>query len=523
MPTCSTRSSDASRARRWRRGSAAARAAAAERWQGDAVAAATARFPGRRCAPVRWALPRAALAPAETYLQRGQISARGFDRVLRLAWTIADLAGRPSRRRRRRGGAVLPNRTRARDGRHDRRRDVLLARAYLSRVGEPASVRLWRFVARGRAGRCGARRCGPDGPRRRCSPRPPRAASAPIPHADLAAAERHGLRLVVPESAEWPHFAFAALERAVRARARRSRERHVRAATSPVNRCRRSRCGCAGPADLTALGVRSVGIVGARAATAYGEHVTAELAYGLAAARRRRRLRRRVRHRRRRAPRGARRRRRDRRRVGRRAGPAVPARQRARCSTGPPRRAAGLREPARVRAAAAAVPDPQPADRRVVDRGRRRRGRRAIRSDEHRRALPCAGSAADGGARSGHLADVCRLPRVAAPRDTTRPCWSPRSTTCSPSSGRPGEGLGRPATGSAPTSAPNSTSSTRSRATVFDGLPARRFARPEEVAARSGVSAVDVIRALPALDVAGLIEFSDGGYRVAARVRDRPR
>jgi DNA processing protein len=58
---------------------------------------------------------------------------------------------------------------------------------------------------------------------------------------------------------------------------------------------------------------------------------------------------------------------------------------------------------------------------------------------------------------------------------------------------------------------------------VFDGLQARRFARPEEVAARSGVSAVDVIRALPALDVAGLIECSDGGYRVAARVRDRPR
>jgi magnesium chelatase family protein len=26
-------------------------------------------------------------------LQRGEISARGFDRVLRLAWTIADLSG----------------------------------------------------------------------------------------------------------------------------------------------------------------------------------------------------------------------------------------------------------------------------------------------------------------------------------------------------------------------------------------------------------------------------------------------
>src|SRR5262249_39341690 len=38
-----------------------------------------------------------------------------------------------------------------------------------------------------------------------------------------------------------------------------------------------------GPADLAAAAVRGAAIVGSRAATAYGEHVTTELSYGLAA------------------------------------------------------------------------------------------------------------------------------------------------------------------------------------------------------------------------------------------------
>ncbi len=39
------------------------------------------------CRRARW-------RPLETYLVRGELSARGFDRVLRLAWTLADLGGR---------------------------------------------------------------------------------------------------------------------------------------------------------------------------------------------------------------------------------------------------------------------------------------------------------------------------------------------------------------------------------------------------------------------------------------------
>ena len=74
---------------------ASARAAAAARWRltpwrmNGAV-------PGAALRAAPWALPHAVLQPAEAYLRRGEISARGFDRVLRLAWTVADLAGRAS-------------------------------------------------------------------------------------------------------------------------------------------------------------------------------------------------------------------------------------------------------------------------------------------------------------------------------------------------------------------------------------------------------------------------------------------
>jgi len=41
-------------------------------------------------------LPRAALMSAEMALDRGLLSVRGFDRVLRVAWTLADLTGATS-------------------------------------------------------------------------------------------------------------------------------------------------------------------------------------------------------------------------------------------------------------------------------------------------------------------------------------------------------------------------------------------------------------------------------------------
>jgi magnesium chelatase family protein len=53
--------------------------------------------PGRELRD-RWAPPRSALAAAERALDAGRLSARGLDRVLRVAWTLADLAdrGRPT-------------------------------------------------------------------------------------------------------------------------------------------------------------------------------------------------------------------------------------------------------------------------------------------------------------------------------------------------------------------------------------------------------------------------------------------
>jgi magnesium chelatase family protein len=69
-----------------------ARAAATERWAGTCWRV-NADVPGAKLRAAPWALPHRVLAPAETYLERGRLSARGFDRVLRLAWTVADLAG----------------------------------------------------------------------------------------------------------------------------------------------------------------------------------------------------------------------------------------------------------------------------------------------------------------------------------------------------------------------------------------------------------------------------------------------
>jgi magnesium chelatase family protein len=73
---------------------AAARRAAAERWRPYGV---------RTNAEVSGALLRRkfrldakTMTPLRTALDRGQLSIRGVDRSLRVAWTLADLAGRTS-------------------------------------------------------------------------------------------------------------------------------------------------------------------------------------------------------------------------------------------------------------------------------------------------------------------------------------------------------------------------------------------------------------------------------------------
>ncbi len=72
---------------------AAARERAAARWAGSGWGC-NARVPGPALRGGPWRLPAADLAPLNRALGAGAITARGVDRVLRVAWTLADLADR---------------------------------------------------------------------------------------------------------------------------------------------------------------------------------------------------------------------------------------------------------------------------------------------------------------------------------------------------------------------------------------------------------------------------------------------
>jgi magnesium chelatase family protein len=70
---------------------AAARAVAAERLRGTGWRI-NADVPGPALRS-RWRLPARVTAAAEVRLDRGELSARGYDRILRVAWSVSDLAG----------------------------------------------------------------------------------------------------------------------------------------------------------------------------------------------------------------------------------------------------------------------------------------------------------------------------------------------------------------------------------------------------------------------------------------------
>lgn len=73
----------------------AAREAAVARWAGDGGAwRANAEVPGPALRSSRWRLPRLVTRSADKQIDIGVLSARGYDRVLRIAWTLADLGGR---------------------------------------------------------------------------------------------------------------------------------------------------------------------------------------------------------------------------------------------------------------------------------------------------------------------------------------------------------------------------------------------------------------------------------------------
>lgn len=140
---------------------------------------------------------------------------------------------------------------------------VLLARAYLSRVAEPPAPALARLVAelgpleaadRVRAGKV------PEGVAGETSARRVVDRSA----ADLDAAGAVGVRLLTPEHEQWPHWAFASFGAAA-----------LDELAPPVALWVR------GPGALAGLCEQSVAVVGARAATTYGLHMAAEIAGGV--------------------------------------------------------------------------------------------------------------------------------------------------------------------------------------------------------------------------------------------------
>ena len=69
-----------------------ARAAARERWRGSPWTV-NGEVPGERLRQGRLRLPSSVRAPLDRALERGSVTLRAYDRVLRIAWTIADLAG----------------------------------------------------------------------------------------------------------------------------------------------------------------------------------------------------------------------------------------------------------------------------------------------------------------------------------------------------------------------------------------------------------------------------------------------
>ena len=150
------------------------------------------------------------------------------------------------------------------------------ARAWLSRAVEPGTIDFWRYVdevgpvdavRRLRAGSAPERIRAIAGAR----------ATQDESLADLARAERVGARVVIPEDDDWPALPLHALTVATSREPADHRHQPDRtlAPVPPLALWVR------GPARLDALVERSVAVVGSRASTAYGEHVAADLGFQL--------------------------------------------------------------------------------------------------------------------------------------------------------------------------------------------------------------------------------------------------
>lgn len=400
--------------------------------------------------------------------------------------------------------------------------EILLARAYLSRVAEPACIPVWDCVRR--LGPVAAARVISDGGG---SDRVSAATAARREHvdpqADLDAAQRHGIRLVVPESADWPHFALAALERTGQARAARfaAGEHKVAESGEPMPPLA---LWVRGVGELRSIGVRSVGIVGSRAATAYGEHVTADLGYGLAG-----------------------------REIVVVSGGAYgidAAAHRSALAAGGQTvvvSAGGLDRPypngnAALfdRAAQSGLmisespPGAAPHRQRFLTRNRLiaalSTGTVVVEAARRSGAANTAGHCITLGRPLMAVPGPVTSPMSAGCHDLLRRERDPALLVTSVDDvlavvGAMGDGLTperqeeQGTVGGDVRAELDRLDSIARR--VFEGLPVRRAARPDEIAQRCGVSPLEVIRSLPVLDLAGLLDASDAGYRIASRLRTR--
>ncbi len=391
--------------------------------------------------------------------------------------------------------------------------EVLLARAFLNRVAEPASIPVWNMVRRdGPVDAARAIRAGRVDDR--VSEATAARAAEADPYADLEAGRRHDLRLVVPESDEWPHFAFAALEATALRRLEtytRGQRQHAEGGEliPPLALWIR------GTSDLATVGTRSVSIVGARAATPYGERVARDLAsglaergflvvsggaYGIDAA----------------AHRGA----------------LAVGQETVIVSAGGLDRAYPTANTTLFdRAAESGLllsespPGSAPQRRRFLTRNRliAALGSGTVVVEAARRS---------GAMNTAHHCSGLGRPLMAVPGPVTSAmsvgCHALIAAEADPArlvTGLDDVLLAIGSAGDLPVSpvAPASASGLTDRLDeldqsarqVFDGFPARAWVHPDRLAVRAGVSPLAVIRVLPILEMSGLIEASDGGYRIA--------
>jgi DNA processing protein len=347
------------------------------------------------------------------------------------------------------------------------------------------------------------------------------------PAADLDAALHRGIRLVVPESPDWPHLALGALERvAIQCiagiRQLSAAERYGGQPVPPLA------LWVKGGGDVAALGLRCAAIVGARSATAYGEHVAALLGHGLAG-------------------RGI-----------------VVVSGGAYGIDAAAHRAALGGDGTTVIVSAGGVDRPYPAGNanlyhRATDRGlvisesppgSAPQRHRFLSRNRLIAALSTGTVVVEAARRSGALNTAAHAVALGRPLMVVPgPVTSAMSVGChdllrredyeallvsdvaevAAIVGGVSEGLDHdidptgPADGS---SGGSGGGSARQAALdrldplarrVFDGLPVRGSRTEDEVAARAGVSVADVMRSLPALHSAGLIVSTEQGHRIAAR------